>query len=882
MKLNFYVSVIVMGLTIFSYNAFPQITSFQTGNWSDINTWVGNVVPTSSDNVVIAAGHTVTIDNGNAVCDSISFGAATSHIAMGSATSVLSVYGSFTIYSTTHKVFTAWPAGAKIKFTGSATQTLRGWGTGNSTVFMETLVDKSGGKLVTQGGNTTYYFGTSLEIVNGTFELTATDDIETRNLSNTGTACSFQIDSLGTFNMGGSSSYIRKGTFTNEDTSKTGILTIYGTANLGSSASQRINFSGISVEKNGTLNIPIGRGTTAGTFNPGTITVKSGGIIKVDINPVFWYTNTTTPTTLNISSGGEIDFSSTTPSLPPVINDSGIVAYSNNGVQTLPAGIATYKTLVLSNSGVKTLGGSITVNTLCNLRGTATLALGSFILAYDSSATLQYGYAGQSAAQTTTDAEFPAVNGPQTLTINNSGGVTLHADRTLTGVLTLTRGAFNIGPNTLTIHKPISGTITNLTADATSSIKIDGITKGIVIPSSVTVLNNLILSNTKGTTLSGPLKITDTLTLAKGLITTTSSTLLTLGNAATVSGGNASSFINGPIAATVKEGTITAPIGKDSLYRPIYLTLAGVNGSGTYTFEQFNAAPSGAINAPGVMAISSKRYFHVDKSSDVIDGTAKITLSWGADDGINDTTNITVVGGTNGGTPYAWSFSDNSGYHKGNGNKGTVTTGSYSATTFSRDYTLGTYNSDPLPVNLTSLSAVISNGAIKLTWKTSVETGNHGFEVERSTDESIWTKLFFIQGEGNSNTIKEYSYFDKSIRKAGEYYYRLKQIDNNGGYKYSSIVEASYILPTIYSLNQNYPNPFNPNTRISYALPIASNVKISVYNAIGETLEIIENGFKEAGNYMTTFNASSLSSGIYFYRIEAGKFSQVRKMMLLK
>jgi hypothetical protein len=96
------------------------------------------------------------------------------------------------------------------------------------------------------------------------------------------------------------------------------------------------------------------------------------------------------------------------------------------------------------------------------------------------------------------------------------------------------------------------------------------------------------------------------------------------------------------------------------------------------------------------------------------------------------------------------------------------------------------------------------------------------------------------------------------------------------------MVEADFVLPTVYSLNQNYPNPFNPNTVISYALPISSNVKISVYNAIGETVQILENGFREAGNYTVSFNASNIPTGIYFYRIEAGTFSQVRKMMLLK
>ena len=83
-------------------------------------------------------------------------------------------------------------------------------------------------------------------------------------------------------------------------------------------------------------------------------------------------------------------------------------------------------------------------------------------------------------------------------------------------------------------------------------------------------------------------------------------------------------------------------------------------------------------------------------------------------------------------------------------------------------------------------------------------------------------------------------------------------------------------------MNQNYPNPFNPSTIISYSLPQASYVKLIVYNAIGQPVRTLENGFKNSGTYDVTFNASELSSGIYFCKIEAGQFSQIRKMMLLK
>ena len=190
--------------------------------------------------------------------------------------------------------------------------------------------------------------------------------------------------------------------------------------------------------------------------------------------------------------------------------------------------------------------------------------------------------------------------------------------------------------------------------------------------------------------------------------------------------------------------------------------------------------------------------------------------------------------------------------------------------------------SEVLPVELTSFSASVTKGAVNLSWKTATEVNNMGFNVERSANKSDWTKIAFVQGNQTSISTIAYSYVDKSVSNAGKYYYRLKQIDNNGSFKYSSIVEADVNSPSVFSLNQNYPNPFNPSTIISYSLPQASNVKLIVYNAIGQPIRVLENGFKNSGTYNVTFNASELSSGIYFCKIEAGQFSQIRKMMLLK
>ena len=88
--------------------------------------------------------------------------------------------------------------------------------------------------------------------------------------------------------------------------------------------------------------------------------------------------------------------------------------------------------------------------------------------------------------------------------------------------------------------------------------------------------------------------------------------------------------------------------------------------------------------------------------------------------------------------------------------------------------------------------------------------------------------------------------------------------------------------PVAYSLEQNYPNPFNPSTTINYALPVSGNVTLKVYNLIGQEVASLVNEFQREGSYDVRFDASKLSSGVYFYSLSAGNFTQVKKMMLVK
>lgn len=204
----------------------------------------------------------------------------------------------------------------------------------------------------------------------------------------------------------------------------------------------------------------------------------------------------------------------------------------------------------------------------------------------------------------------------------------------------------------------------------------------------------------------------------------------------------------------------------------------------------------------------------------------------------------------------------------------------------------GTQCGSPLPVELTSFSAVVNKSVVNLNWETATEVNNYGFEIERAVLNSQseirnlqFEKLGFVEGNGNSNSPKLYSFTDGNLSGGNKFSYRLKQIDNDGMFEYSDEIEVE-VLPNSYALEQNYPNPFNPSTTIKFSLPEDSRVMINIYNMLGEKVIELTNTDYQAGFHQIQFNANSasysLASGIYIYTLVTKNYKAVKKMMLMK
>ncbi len=229
-------------------------------------------------------------------------------------------------------------------------------------------------------------------------------------------------------------------------------------------------------------------------------------------------------------------------------------------------------------------------------------------------------------------------------------------------------------------------------------------------------------------------------------------------------------------------------------------------------------------------------------------------------------------------------------------------------------------SSGPLPVELTSFTVAQLEAAVLLEWETATEVNNYGFEIERQqsengTQNTEWKTIGFVEGHGNSNSPKSYEFIDAGPfgenPPVGDLQYRLKQIDTDGTYEYYSLtaeVDATITslndeqLPEQFHLSQNYPNPFNPTTTIKYNIPVdalslpdglpnsvgqtgpveGQHVLLKIYDILGNEVSQLVNKFQPPGFYEVEFDGRNLASGVYFYRLTSGKFTAIKKMVLMR
>jgi hypothetical protein len=444
--------------------------------------------------------------------------------------------------------------------------------------------------------------------------------------------------------------------------------------------------------------------------------------------------------------------------------------------------------------------------------------------------------------------------------------------------------------NTFSGNISTSGTLTAIIfGQGTGRMIIDGSTSQVFNGSSAlkpTIRRMTMLSTGIGElSLSVPINISLDLTLTTGKINTTVTNVLTLTDETTTTTiGNSGSFVNGPMQYSMTtnsatRSTLNFPIGKVADWRPVILQVAHSTATSyTYRAEVFNASAAslGYALPVTVDTVSDVHYWDVDRfltstmttssSTDLRITTVSerplITLYFGTNDGVYQGSNLTIVKNTPA-APTTWfdiggSSSAGPSVVPVAGN--VISTSSPSVfNSFSR-FTLGSELAglNPLPIELVDFDAECTSEGILLTWTTASEINNNYFMLERSRDGIHFDTLSVVDGAGNSSVLINYTVLD-SLTNEGLIYYRLVQVDFDGNYEYSGIINSSCSLGSDEKINI-YPNPSSGSV---YIPDLEMDTQIFIYNSTGQLIYqtitqesqlLIDLGHLQAGTYYVKFD----------------------------
>jgi hypothetical protein len=809
-----------------------QIQSAGSGSWTVGATWVGGVPPTAINDVVIKAGHAISVGDTNAVCRSVSFGDSSAHIKMNS-NSMLTVYGNFTLFSQTHNVFSnvfsvGWSAtNAYIKFAGDAVQTLSGWSTtGGSTSFRDVIIDKTGGKVTTGGNNMRLCIQNSLNIVNGLLELAADDDIEGRfassgNYVTGGLLPNMTIRQGGEFYLVGTGvHHIRAGTGV-----AIGTVTVYGKATFQNASTNRIILNGINVEDGGKVITTTGMGT--GLFTCGPLVIKSGGEVEnyttSDIYPA--------GSSLTINAGGVFDTKASTTIFPVALTNNGTVRYSREAL-TLDQTVVdmnyyrleisfdpdNYKNWALGAS--RAIADSLKVNYDGNLVLTAasplTLTLGNML--HLSSGTID---------NSDPDVSFVLSNG---LLIKR-----------VTGTITAA---------------PVFAGMVDLIYASTST----NVTTGPEMPAGTGVLRDLTLTGDQGMTLGAHVTVNGVCSLP-GSDITTGSYVLTLGPAASLVESAGKTVIGTARATRTASQSVNQTFGGLGLEvnagggAPGVTTVTRVTGTaldinGTAGIQRYfdvSPANNAGLGATVVLHYDESELNGIDES--LLAAYSRIGGVWSRLTATLDPTNnaVTITGVDEFGTLTL-------------GHEGVVAT------------LLQAFACAPTPAG------------IEVSWTLSEAARTDAFRVSRS--EGADGAFQPIAVEIVETGALSYRFADAGCEAGVSYCYRVDLTGERGAMTLFLTPAAAMPAPKL-QLSQNYPNPFKPTTVIGYSLPAKAHVVLDIYDLGGRRVARLVDGEQSAGSHTRGWSGTNdagtqAAGGVYFSRLSVGKETITRRRVLLK
>jgi hypothetical protein len=452
---------------------------------------------------------------------------------------------------------------------------------------------------------------------------------------------------------------------------------------------------------------------------------------------------------------------------------------------------------------------------------------------------------------------------------------------------TTIRGAFTIGSG-VTFNTTQTGTLNLLGSFSNNGVftttsqpvALVGTTAQTVGGSGTYTLGRLTINNSAGVTLNRSISLSDSLFLLSGKITIGNNNIVIAASGGADAGSSASYIVTNGTGTLIQKGVGSAdrifPVGTATSYNPVIINNAGVSDTFAVRVQStFDFPPNNPL-------LVVNRQWTITEA--VPGGSnATISLQWNVSDqasGFNPANPVYI--GRHDGTYWLQTLAS------------VLGVGPYLATAsgFTSFSPFGVGNVDALPVQLASFTGtLIENNRVRLNWMTISEINNYGFYVQRrSVGVQEWTEIAnsFVPGHGTTNEPQYYSFTDPTPITAATQY-RLRQVDLDGTSHYSDPIQVDLptsvpeVAPREFALKQNYPNPFNPSTEIKFSVENTGHAKLDVYNALGQKVATLFDGVAEAGQYYTVrFTATGLSSGVYFYRLESGKRSDVKKLVLMK
>ena len=723
---------------------------------------------------------------------------------------------------------------------------------------------------VTIGDGNTVDLNVDSDVENITIENTGTlqwtaANIEL-NITNGGTAT---IDSGGTmdengqseadldFNATGSSLVVNDATsglsIENIYVFSGGTLSISGNGLIDLSGEFFINSSNSAITNNftGTFNVTddiqfVSGFSNSSFVNNGTITITDDLFFDND-NCTFTNNGTISYDDVNVNNSTD---------------DGNVITNSATGTMNIGDEISTANgNLTINNSGIINQTGIFTFldagSAFNNLDGaTWNYAGASFdadtqLFADNGTNTFNYNLGGAQDIITPQDAY-------SNLTVSGSGAKRTQGDFAINGDFTRSGGVFNINVNNNDIT--LAGNWTNSASsngggfnegNGTETLTLNGSSDQSITSPGGEIFRNLVINKPGGSvTLNSPLSIENNgnLTFTQGIINTTSTNVLIFITNAASNGGDADSYVDGPVQ---KIGTtaFTFPTGDGGKWARIGITAPSV--SSTFTAEYFSAAHPDQTNLGTLNNVSVKEYWNLDRAGT---GSASVTLFY-EDAGFSgiDTPADLVVAKYNGAN---WVDRGQLALPSGSVTSSTAIT-SFSPFTFgSNDLVL-----NPLPVEFITFTGNETDEGILLEWKTASELNNDFFEVQRSIDAQNWDVIGQVTGNGTTDALSEYDHLDAKA-PIGQVYYRLRQVDFDGVFEYSDIVGVlSKSSERDFTLSY-YPNPVKNILNLDIFGLQGVPAKLQVIDITGKML--IEQEFRaEENNKSLTLDTQALPSGVY-------------------